>query len=42
MEPTQIIDGMQSVDDVKFELHKNIIVCKGKKNLSIKSERMQL
>lgn len=31
MEPTQIIDGMQSVDDVKDELHKNIIVRKGKK-----------
>lgn len=33
MEPAQIIVEMQSVDDVKDELHKNIIACKGKKKI---------
>ena len=31
IEPTQIIERMQSVDNIKSELHKNIAVCKGKK-----------
>ena len=31
IEPTQISDRMQSVDNVKSELHKNITVRKGKK-----------
>ena len=33
METAQIIDEMQSFDDVKDELHKNIIACKGKKKI---------
>ena len=31
IEPTQIIDGMQSVNNVKSELHKSITVREGKK-----------
>ena len=31
IEPSQIIDRIQSIDNVKSELHKNITVCKWKK-----------